>query len=67
MNEIFLSKRLDGHLRAENDHDVDAVMKTFTDGSEVLWGGRGFVGLDAIRKLHIGMGFGTAERFPISR
>lgn len=56
-------RTLDVHLRAENSHDVDAILSTFSEESEVVWGGRSYRGLDAIRKLHNGMGFGNNGAF----
>jgi hypothetical protein len=54
---------LEAHFHAENEHDVDAILATFADPSEVVWGGRSFRGVDVIRKLHDRMGFGNDGAF----
>ena len=54
---------LDRHLAAENSHDIEAILATFSESSEVVWSGRPYRGLDAIRKLHEGLGFGDAGAF----
>ena len=62
-DSTFFDGALDAHLKAENDHNIAAIMKTFADTSEVVWGGRVFRGHNAIRKLHEGMGFGETGAF----
>ena len=54
---------LDRHLAAENSHDIEAILETFSESSEVVWSGRPYRGPDAIRKLHEGLGFGDAGAF----
>lgn len=63
MTTDIYGSALDRHLAAENSHDVDAILKTFSESSEVVWSGRSFRGLTAIRKLHEGLGFGDAGAF----
>ena len=54
---------LERHLRGENEHDVEAIMATYADQSELVWGGRPHRGLDAIRSLHHAIGFGNTGAF----
>ncbi len=54
---------LDRHLQAENAHDLAAIIETFSESSEVIWAGRSYRGLTAIRRLHEGMGFGDGGAF----
>jgi len=54
---------LDRHLKAENDHDVEAILATFSEKAVMHWGGRQYQGREAIRKLHDGMGFGDSGAF----
>jgi steroid delta-isomerase-like uncharacterized protein len=51
------------HFRAENEHDVDAILRTFATDAAVVFGGRTFTGTEAIRRLHEGLGFGDAGAF----
>jgi ketosteroid isomerase-like protein len=56
-------KGLTEHLRAENSHDLDAIMETFSPDAVLVWGGRPYRGYDAIRTLHVGLGFSDEGAF----
>ncbi|HEY6186685.1 MAG TPA: ester cyclase [Pyrinomonadaceae bacterium] len=49
---------LEEHLRAENAHDLDAIMKTFAEDARLILNGYTFGGHDVIRALHHDLGFG---------
>jgi steroid delta-isomerase-like uncharacterized protein len=51
------------HFRAENGHDVDAILQTFAPDAAVVFGGKSYTGAEAIRRLHEGLGFGAAGAF----
>jgi steroid delta-isomerase-like uncharacterized protein len=54
---------LEEHLRAENSHDLDAIMKTFGKNSVLLLNGIRFATPDKIRCLHEELGFGNNGAF----
>ena len=43
---------LNAHLAAENDHDLDGIMKTFSDQTEMLYNGQSFSDHESIRGAH---------------
>ena len=45
------------HLRAENDHDLDGIMATFTPDATLVLNGQTFTGTDIIRRAHAALGF----------
>lgn len=51
------------HLRAENAHDLDAIMATFTPDATLVLNGRTFTGLDLIRRAHAALGFAAGGGF----
>ena len=51
------------HIRAENAHDVDAIMKTFGKNPTFALNADTFVGHESIRGLYKGFGFGGADGF----
>ncbi len=54
---------LERHLRAENDHDLDAIVATFTPEAELVLNGASFEGHDLIRVVHDRFGFGDRGGF----
>jgi steroid delta-isomerase-like uncharacterized protein len=51
------------HIRAENAHDVDAIMKTFGKQPKFVLNGDTFDGRDNIRAMYEGLGFGPRGGF----
>ena len=54
---------LEEHLRAENQHDVDAIMKTFAQNGVLIFNGVSIADHDRIRALHEDLGFGQGGGF----
>ena len=54
---------VDEHLRAENAHDVDAIMRTFSDDPIFILNGNTFSGRDAVRGMYESFGFGGQGGF----
>jgi hypothetical protein len=54
---------LDEHLDAENRHDIEAIMGTYEQESEVIINDHVFSGDSSIRKFHERMGFGQDGGF----
>ncbi len=54
---------LKSHLDAENQHDLQAVMATYTDSPRVTINGQVFAGTNAVRMFHDRFGFGGAGAF----
>jgi hypothetical protein len=54
---------LDEHLRAENVHDLEAIMATYGNSPVVVIGAQTFSGHDAIRTFHARFGFGGEGSF----
>jgi SnoaL-like polyketide cyclase len=54
---------LDEHLEAENRHDIEAIMGTYEQDSEVIINGNVFSGSNSIRKFHERLGFGQNGGF----
>jgi SnoaL-like polyketide cyclase len=48
---------LAAHMQPENGHDVDGVMETFSEGADVVYNGIPFPTPDAIRQIHVALGF----------
>ncbi|HUS63628.1 MAG TPA: nuclear transport factor 2 family protein, partial [Kofleriaceae bacterium] len=51
------------HLAAENGHDVDGIMATYTPSPVVTVNGRAIAGTDRVRVFHERFGFGGAGAF----
>ena len=49
------------HLAAENDYDLDGIMKTFSDDTEMLYNGRSFSDHRSIRWAHRYFGWSSAQ------
>ena len=54
---------LEEHFRAENHHDVPAIVETFAPDGVLVWGGKPYQGRDVIAALHEGLGFGDRGAF----
>lgn len=54
---------LGDHLRAENEHDLDGIMATFTPDATLVLNGQTFTGTDIIRRAHAALGFGERGGF----
>lgn len=52
---------LNAHLAAENDHDLDSIMKTFSNDTEMLYNGRFFSDHESIRWAHSYFGWSSAQ------
>lgn len=70
MSKALLSKQLDArlatleeHLRAENNHDLDAIMKTYGQTAVVVINSHVFGYPDSIRAFHDKFGFGRRGSF----
>ena len=51
------------HMRAENDHDVDGIMRTFGENPTFVLNGDTFTGQESIRAMYEGFGFGGRGGF----
>src|SRR6478672_2463859 len=49
------------HLAAENDHDLDRIMRTFSDGTVMLYNGRSFTDHERIRWAHSYFGWSSVQ------
>ena len=47
------------HIKAEDNHDLDAVMKTFSQDAEMLYNRNAFTDHDGIRRAHIYIGMSS--------
>ena len=56
-------KIVEEHLRAENDHDVDGVMRTFAENPTFILNGDTISGPDDIRAFYEAFGFGERGGF----
>ena len=54
---------LEEHIRAENSHDVNAIMETFAEGGMLVFNGVSLADPDRIRMLHEQLGFGDRGGF----
>jgi hypothetical protein len=55
---------IQAHYRAENEHDIERIMKTFSPSAEMLYNRQSFAEPDAIRQAHGYIGFAaTAGAF----
>ncbi len=52
---------LRAHLAAENDHDLDRIMRTFSDATEMLYNGQSFTDHEGIRRAHRYFGWASAQ------
>jgi steroid delta-isomerase-like uncharacterized protein len=52
---------LNDHLAAENDHDVERIMKTFSADTEMIYNGRYFSDHESIRWAHGYFGWSSAQ------
>jgi len=57
------SALLRAHYRAENDNDLDRIMATFADETEMLYNGQSFCERDGIRQAHAYLGFSDGGAF----
>jgi steroid delta-isomerase-like uncharacterized protein len=51
------------HMRAENGHDVDGIMRTFGENPTFVLNGDTFTGHESIRAMYEGFGFGGRGGF----
>ena len=51
------------HMRAENDHDVEGIMRTFGENPTFVLNGNTFTGQDSIRAMYEDFGFGRRGGF----
>src|SRR5581483_9082840 len=51
---------LDAHYEAENEHDLEGIMKTFSGEAVMLWNRRPFADPDSIRWAHGYIGLSAA-------
>jgi predicted ester cyclase len=56
-------RMLEEHLRAENAHDVDGIMDTFSQGAKFTLNGNTYGGHSLIRIAHERFGFGEGGSF----
>lgn len=49
------------HLAAENDHDLDGIMRTFSDATEMLYNGDSFTDHESIRLAHRYFGWASVQ------
>jgi steroid delta-isomerase-like uncharacterized protein len=49
------------HLAAESDHELDRVMSTFSEGTQMLYNGRSFTDHESIRRAHHYFGWSSAQ------
>ena len=49
------------HLAAENDPDLDRIMRTFSDATEMLYNGQSFTDHESIRWAHGHFGWSSAH------
>lgn len=56
-------KIVDEHLRAENDHDVDGIMRTFGENATFVLNSDTISGQDDIRAFYEAFGFGGGGGF----
>jgi steroid delta-isomerase-like uncharacterized protein len=54
---------VDEHMRAENAHDVAAIMRTFGESPSFVLNGDTFDGQESIRAMYEGFGFGGRGGF----
>ncbi len=54
---------LEEHLRAENAHDVDAIMETFSENAQFVFNGAMYNDLKIIRLAHEKFGFSEGGGF----
>ena len=54
---------LHAHYKAENDHDLDRVMATFSPDAEMLYNRQSFRDLGSIQQAHAYMGFSARGAF----
>jgi hypothetical protein len=57
------AKSLEEHLKAENNHDVDAIMNTFAARGVLVFNGVAIDDSERIRTLHEDLGFGEQGSF----
>ena len=64
INDAERQRRRDlvrAHLAAENQHDLDAVMSTFAEKTEMIYNRASFTDHDAIRNAHIYIGMSPID------
>lgn len=66
LNQDQIDARLrivEEHMRAENAHDVDGIMRTFVENPTFVLNGDTFTGQEDIRAFYEGFGFGAGGGF----
>ena len=56
-------KLLDAHYAAENDHDLERILRTFSSGAEMIYNRQTFGDRDAIAQAHVYIGFAAGGAF----
>jgi steroid delta-isomerase-like uncharacterized protein len=56
-------RTVEEHMRAENDHDVDGIMRTFVEHPTFVLNSDTFTGQEDIRAFYEGFGFGGEGGF----
>jgi len=51
---------VEAHMKAENRHDLDAIMKTFSGDAEMLYNRQSFADPESIRQAHAYFGLAAA-------
>ncbi len=66
LNQDQIQARLrivEEHMHAENEHDVDGIMRTFGENPTFVLNGDTFTGQESIRAMYEGFGFGGRGGF----
>lgn len=66
LNQDQIEARLqlvEEHMRAENDHDVDGIMRTFGKHPTFVLNGDTFIGEEGVRAMYEDFGFGGRGGF----
>lgn len=66
LNQAQIEARLrivEEHMRAENDHDVDGIMRTFEENPTFVLNGNTFTGQESVRAMYEDFGFGGRGGF----
>jgi len=52
---------VNAHMKAENDHDLDGIMRTFAENGEMLYNRQSFPDPESIRSAHGYFGLSAAQ------
>ena len=52
---------VEAHMKAENRHDLDGIMQTFSAGAEMLYNRQSFADADSIRQAHAYFGLAATQ------